>query len=165
MLKEDKGGAQLSNEAHRTSGDRSQKKKTKKININIIGNDARGKESNKEERRSRKKSKSEDEFLADLEAAFQSHTTGTQEYTPAPRQRGSKNIANRQVRAGRWRTRRGYSKESQSLKQLIGDTKSKLEPTEQQILDTMNDIFKKPRGKTKKVKPYSAAVLFLRTKY
>ena len=140
LLKEDKGGAQSSNEAHRTSGNRPRKKKTKKRNINIISNDARGKESNKEERRSRKRSKSEDKFLADLEAAFPSHTTGTQEYTPAPRQRGSKNIANRKVRVGRWHARRGYSKKSRSLKQLIGDTKSKLEPTEQQILDTMNDI-------------------------
>ena len=84
LLKKDKGGAQSSNEAHCTSGDRPQKKKTKKRDINIIGDDARGKESNKEERRSRKRSESEDEFLADLEAAFPSHTTGTQEYTPEP---------------------------------------------------------------------------------
>ena len=38
------------------------------------------------------------------------------------------------------------------MKQLIRDTKSKLEPTEQQILDTMNEIFEKPHGKTKKAK-------------
>ena len=152
MLKEDKGGAQSSNEAHRTSGNRPQKKKKKKRNNTIIGEDARQKESKTDKRSSSKKNESEDKFLANLEAAFPSHTTGTQEYTPEPRQRGSKNIANRQVRAGWWRARRGYNKESQSLEQLIGDTKPKLEPTEQQILDTMNDIFKKPRGKTKKVK-------------
>ena len=101
LLKEDKGGARSSNEAHRTSGNRPRKKKTRKRNIDIIGDDARGKKSNKEERHRKKKSESEDEFLADLEEAFESHATEYQENTPAPRQRGSKNIANRQVRAGR----------------------------------------------------------------
>ena len=130
MLKEDQGGARSSNEAHCTSGNQPRKKKTRKRNINIIGDDVRGKKSKKEERRRRKKSESEDKFLADLKATFLPHTTGNQENTPAPRQRGSKNIANWQVKAGQWRARRGYSKESQSLKRLIGDTKSKLEPTE-----------------------------------
>ena len=99
LLKEDKGGAQSSNEAHRTLGDRSRKKKKKKKKRNntIIGEDARRKESKTDERSSSKKNESEDEFLADLEAAFPSHTTGTQEYTPEPRPRGSKNIANWQV--------------------------------------------------------------------
>ena len=97
-------------------------------NINIIGDDARGKKSEKEERRRKKKSESEDKFLADPEEAFQSHVTYYQENTPAPRQRGSKNIANPQVRAGWWRARKGYNHESQSLKRLIEVTKSKLEP-------------------------------------
>ena len=52
----------------------------------------------------------------------------------------------------RWRARKGYNQESQSLKRLIVVTKSKLEPTKQTFLDTINDIFQKPQGKTSKVK-------------
>ena len=35
---------------------------------------------------------------------------------------------------------------------MIKSTKSKLAPTEQQILDAMNNIFQKPRSKTSKKK-------------
>lgn len=41
---------------------------------------------------------------------------------------------------------------SATLRKLIKNTKSKLAPTEQQIIDAVNDIFPKPRSKTSKEK-------------
>ena len=154
LLDDGPAGARSTNTAQRKRDrrPRKKKKKIKKGNNIITRENVRPKDSATEGRSKNMKCESEDEFLADLEEAFPSLTKETRDSTTEPRQRGKKNVANRQVRAGRWRARRRYNKESQSLKQLIRDTKSRLEPTEQQILDTMNEIFEKPHGKTKKGK-------------
>ena len=80
------------------------------------------------------------------------HTTGSPDSAPAPRRYGSQHLAKRQKRAGQWRARNQHAQELKSLQKLIKSTKSKLAPTQQQILDAMNDIFQKPRSKTNKKK-------------
>ena len=80
------------------------------------------------------------------------HTTGSPDSALAPRQYGSQHLTKRQKIVGEWHRRKQHARESKSLQKLIKSTKSKLAPTEQQILDAMNFIFQKPRSKTRKEK-------------
>ena len=70
LLKEDKGGAKSSNEAHHAPGDQPQKKKTRPQNIKIISDDTRREELIRRERRKRQEKEYKDAFVEDLETAF-----------------------------------------------------------------------------------------------
>ena len=85
--------------------------------------------------------------MEDLETAFLLDTTVSPDSAPAPRRYGSQHLAKRQKRTGQWRARKQHAQESKSLRKLIKSTKSKLAPTEQQILDAMNDFFQKPAAR------------------